>query len=54
MTTTPTLQPFRCLTITPEQDEEIRTYIERCEANGTPWDTLARDDLIIEMLPIAV
>lgn len=48
--TTPTLQPFRGLPFTPGRDAEIRSYIERCEAIGASWDTLALDYLINEML----
>lgn len=43
-------QPFRGLPITQEQDAEIRAYITHCEANGSPWDTLELDYVIIEML----
>lgn len=43
-------QPFRGLPITREQDAEIRAYITHCEANGSSWDTLELDYIIIEML----
>jgi hypothetical protein len=31
---------FRNLPLTPEQDAEVRAYIEGCEARGEPWDVL--------------
>jgi hypothetical protein len=43
-------RPFRGLSITREQDREIRTYIEQCEAGGSAWDTLALDFMVQEML----
>lgn len=43
-------RPFRGLPVTREQDAEIRTYIARCGTEGRPWDTLALDYLIKDML----
>jgi hypothetical protein len=31
---------FRNLPLTPEQDAEVRAYIEGCKARGEPWDVL--------------
>jgi len=42
--------PFRGLPLTPEDDAKIRTYIQRCEADGEPWNTLALDYMIADML----
>ncbi|QDZ26573.1 hypothetical protein [Noviherbaspirillum sp. UKPF54] len=41
---------FRNLPLTPDQDAEVRAYIERCNAVGEPWDTLQLDYMINDML----
>lgn len=41
---------FRNLPLTPEQDAEVRAYIEGCKARGEPWDTLALDFMLEDML----
>jgi hypothetical protein len=41
---------FRSLPLSAEQDAEIRAYIKQCEDDGIPWDTLALDYILKDML----
>lgn len=41
---------FRNLPLTPEQDAEVRAYIETCKARSEPWDTLGLDFILKDML----
>lgn len=48
--TTSEFQPFHGLPISHEQDAEIHAYMTRCKAVGQPWDTLALDYIIKDIL----
>jgi hypothetical protein len=41
---------FRNLPLTPEQDVEVRAWIAAREQSGEPWDTLALDYMLKDML----
>ena len=41
---------FRNLPLTPEQDAEVRAYIEARRARREPWDTLGLDFMLKDML----
>lgn len=43
-------KPFRGLLLTPEQDAEVQAWITSQLARGEPWDTLALDYMLRDML----